>query len=188
MHVGTVVNRYRASPWTKNCMVKLTMATADEIELVKVAEHVLQTLPDGRFTLQAFMPVVTMLVEHADDMTHLTGPQKKTLVLRALHAAVMRLPPPENAVASMLLTKLGSQAVDALVAVSREAQVRFTRTCLFPNKPLVGQPARRPPGTRELSNTRRGLNRFLPFWRPKAPPRSMLSPQAHGRCRGVVNV
>lgn len=132
----------------------------DQKELTGVADYVVKALPDGRFTIQSLLPVVTILVEHADDMKHLTGPEKKVLVLRALEAAARRLPPPEDTIACMLVGKLGPAAVDALVSVSRQAQVRLGSTGLFPNAPLVSQPARRPPF------------RFVVPWRRFDPPRA----------------
>lgn len=118
----------------------INMATTEEIELVSVAERAIGKLSDGHFTLQAFMPVVTMLVEHADDMIHLTGPQKKQLVLSVLCTVARRLPPPEGTVACMLVQQLGPAAVDALVSVSRQAEVKLGTTRLMQKKPQLSWP------------------------------------------------
>lgn len=137
------------------------MNTPEGNELESVAQYSIETLPDGRFTLQNFLPVLTMLVEHADHMQHMSGLEKKALVLRAMETAANKLPPPENVIACMLVQKLGPAAVDSLVTVGRQAQTRLQDSRLFSNRPLIMQPSKRPPG------------RFVMPWR-----RAIKGPQA----------
>lgn len=126
------------------------MTDTDRAELHNVIDKAIQRLPGSRLTLQTFLPALTVVVEHADSMTHLTGPQKRALVLSALDAAAKRLPPPEDTLAGLLVDRLGPPAIDAMVSVSRQAQTRLQHTKLFPVR-------------------RAG---FIAPWRRFSPPRS----------------
>lgn len=88
------------------------------------AQDIMQKVPSDlhHITMDSLLPLLTVLMGHAQDVGKLTGPQRKAVVLYCLHTMLGRMPFPENQIITPVVDAVAPAAIEGIIRASRSAE------------------------------------------------------------------
>lgn len=98
-----------------------TMSSADQ---PVSPEDLVSRIPQDlhHITLEGLLPLISLLMVHAQELTSLDGPSKQQLVVKCLDILIERMPFPENKIIEPVVNAIAPGAISGIVTGSKYAK------------------------------------------------------------------
>ena len=99
-----------------------------------LSEDIVNKIPSDlhHITVEGLLPLLSVLMAHAQGIESMSGPDRKQLVLSCLDILVARMPFPENKVIGALVDAVAPQAIEGIVQAGRMAEHHLTELTVSP--------------------------------------------------------
>lgn len=106
----------------------------------EAAQEIVAKLPADlhHVTVESLLPLVTVVMAHAQSLEQLSGPDKKQLVINCLDLLVARMPFPENQIIAPVVDAIAPAAIDGIVRGTRSARQHGGQLLAARQRPGVG--------------------------------------------------